>query len=305
MIKKFILVIVLVSFRLVMVSQQDPMFTHYMFNTLWLNPAYAGTRNNLTFTGIHRSQWVSFEGAPIDQSFTLHSPIHSEKLGMGLSIINDQIGPTKSSWIALDAAYHLKLNKKAKLSVGLKGMVNIFRNNVSSLKLDVQNDQAFSNNVQSILPNAGTGIYYSTKKFYVGISSPRLIENKLGTSSAVLSKEQRHYFLITGYVLDINKSILLKQTAFVKTTFGAPVEADLTSVFIINDKLHLGLMYRTGDALGALLGIQAHKQFFIGYSFDWSFANTTGRYNSGSHEIVLRYDVIKKPEGKIKSPRYF
>lgn len=287
------------------ISQQDPMFTHYMYNTLWINPAYAGTRNLLTITGIHRSQWVSFDGAPQDQSFTLHSPVKSEKLGLGLSIINDKIGPTKSTWLALDVAYHLRLNKKAKLSAGLKGLVNIYRNNVSALKLDVQNDQAFSNDVRTVLPNAGAGLYYSTGKFYIGVSSPRLLENKLNPSASSLSKEQRHYFLISGYVFHINKNVLLKQTAFIKATLGAPVEADVSSFFIFNGKLHLGAMYRTGDAMGAILGLQANDRFYLGYSFDYSIANTTGRYNNGSHELVLRYDVVLKSEGKIKSPRYF
>src|SRR6185503_5472558 len=142
------------------------MFTHYMYNTLWLNPAYAGTRGLPTVTGIHRSQWLSFDGAPQDQSFTIHAPLTSKKFGVGLSMINDKIGPTKSTWIALDFAYHLKLNKKARLAVGLKGLVNIFRNNVSELKLDNQNDLAFSNNVKTVLPNAGAGLYYYTSKFY-------------------------------------------------------------------------------------------------------------------------------------------
>ena len=93
-------------------AQQDAMFTHYMYNTLWLNPAYAGTRDALTITGIHRSQWVGFDGAPTDQSFTLHSPLLNGKMGIGLSVLNDKIGPTKSTLFALDLAYHVRLSKK-------------------------------------------------------------------------------------------------------------------------------------------------------------------------------------------------
>src|SRR5690349_19654508 len=122
------------------------MFTHYMYNTLWLNPAYAGTRDLVTATAIHRSQWVDFDGAPMDQSFTLHGPVLMHKGGIGLSFINDQLGPTKSTWVGGDFAYHVKINSKSKLSVGVKGMVNIYRNNLSALKLDQQNDVAFSQN---------------------------------------------------------------------------------------------------------------------------------------------------------------
>lgn len=287
-------------------AQQDPMFTHYMYNTLWLNPAYAGTRDLITITGIHRSQWVSFDGAPQDQSLTIHSPVGiHKKFGAGLSLINDKIGPVKSTWTAIDLSYTLKLNKKAKLSMGFKGLCNFYRNNVSQLKLTVQSDPSFANDVRATLPNAGAGFYYHTPKFYAGISSPRLIENKLNTSASALSKEQRHYFFIAGGVMNVSRNVLFKPTTFIKTTIGAPVEADVTGTFIFDSKFYAGLMYRSGDALGLLVGIDVSEQMYVGYSFDWSFANTTGRYNSGSHEIMVRYDLVYKSEGKIKSPRYF
>ena len=276
-----------------------------MYNTLWLNPAYSGTRDLLTVTAIHRSQWVSFEGAPQDQSLTMHAPVLNRKGGLGLSLINDKLGPSKSTWLGLDFAYHIKLNKTSKLSVGLKGMVNFYRNNVSSLKLDQQTDIAFAQNVSSTLPNVGAGIYYYTKNFYAGISSPRVVENKLKSSALTLAKEQRHYFLITGGVLFLNKNLVLKPTLFVKATLGAPVEADLTGTFVFSNKFYAGINYRTGDALGVLVGISMTEEIYIGYSFDWSFANTTGKYNNGSHEIILRYDLSLKGDKKIKSPRYF
>lgn len=285
-------------------AQQDAMFTHYMYNTLWLNPAYAGTRDALTVTGIHRSQWVGFDGAPIDQSLTMHSPILKGKGGLGLSILNDKIGPTKSTLVALDFAYHIKLDSKSKLAFGLKGLVNFYRNSLSPLTLNTQNDNVFSQNVGSTLPNAGAGVYYYRERFYVGLSTPRLLENKLD-ASATSAKEQQHYFLIVGSVFNLNKDLKLKPTAFVKATKGSPVQGDVTATFIIKDKLNVGAMYRTGDAAGLLVGYNFTDQFYAGYSFDWSMANTTGKYNSGSHEIMLRYDLIYKSKAKIKSPRYF
>ncbi len=281
------------------------MFTHYMYNTLWLNPAYAGTRDLLTITAIHRSQWVSFDGAPQDQSLTIHAPVLKRKAGLGVSLINDKLGPTKSTWVAVDFAYHIKLNKKSKLSLGVKGLVNFYRNNVSALKLDQQTDIAFAQNVSSVLPNLGAGIYYYRKNFYAGISSPRILENKFDVSASALAKQQRHYFLITGAAIFINKDVMFKPTAFVKVTFGAPIEADATATFVFSDKFFAGINYRTGDALGALIGFNINPQIYIGYSFDWSFANTTGKYNNGSHEIMLRYDLVFSGDKKIKSPRYF
>ena len=287
-------------------AQQDAMFTHYMYNTLWLNPAYAGTRDAFTITAIHRSQWVGFEGAPIDQTLTMHSPILKGKMGVGLSVLNDKIGPTKSTFLALDLDYQIKINSKSKLSFGLKGLVNFYSVNLNRLSLENQNDVAFSENINRILPNSGAGIYYYRERFYAGISVPKLMENKIKSSSLnAVSKEQRHYFFIMGTVFNLSKDVRLKPTCFIKATEIAPIEGDVTANFIIKDKFTLGAMYRTGDGFGLLLGYNFTEQFIVGYSFDWSMVNTTRKYNSGSHEIMLRYDLISKTKSKIKSPRFF
>lgn len=303
--QRHILIILILTKGFILKSQQEPMFTHYMYNTLWLNPAYAGTRDLLTVTGLHRSQWVNFSGRPQTQSISAHAPITLGKSGAGINIINDKIGPTKSTWVAADYSYHLRLNSKAKLAMGLKALVNILSNNVSQLKLDKQYDVHFAQNAQRVLPNAGFGMYYFTNKFYAGLSCPRLLQNKLTTTAFPLSREQRHYYLISGFVTDLSSNVELKPTAFLRITPGAPVEAELTATFIFSKKLNLGLMHRTGDALGLLTGFNISDQFYFGYSYDWSFTNTTGKYNSGSHEIMLRYDFFMKPESKIKSTRYF
>lgn len=300
---KKLLILLLTTLPCLLSAQQDPMFTHYMYNTLWLNPAYAGTRDALTFTAIHRSQWVGFDGAPVDQTFTAHMPFYDNKMGAGLSVINDKIGPTKSTIIAGDWAYQLKLDDKSKLGFGIKALVNIFNNNINGLRLDEQNDAAFASNYQTVKPNVGTGFYYHRERFYAGISTPKLIQNKLGKGLAA-AKEQRHYFIILGGVLKMNDKIKFKPTAFVKATEAAPLEADLTANFLFSDCFTAGLMYRTGDAFGALLAYTHKKSITLGYSFDWSTANTTGKYNNGSHEIMLRYDLIPN-KTKIKSPRYF
>jgi type IX secretion system PorP/SprF family membrane protein len=287
-------------------AQQDAMFTHYMYNTLWLNPAYAGTRDAFTITAIHRSQWVGFEGAPIDQTLTMHSPILKGKMGVGLSVLNDKIGPTKSTFLALDLDYQIKINSKSKLSFGLKGLVNFYSVNLNKSILENQNDVAFSENINRILPNSGAGIYYYRERFYAGISVPKLMENKIKSSSLnAISKEQRHYFFIMGTVFNLSKDVRLKPTCFIKATEIAPIEGDVTANFIIKDKYTLGAMYRTGDGFGLLLGYNFTEQFIVGYSFDWSMVNTTRKYNSGSHEIMLRYDLISKSKSKIKSPRFF
>lgn len=310
--KKIIIIVSTLLLGLASFAQQDAMFTHYAFNTLAVNPGYAGSRDALTVTGLHRSQWVGFDGAPTTQTITLHSPILNNKLGLGLSILNDAIGPIDQTSFNVDVAYKLPVGEKGKLAFGLKGGVNLMRGGLSTLALDEQADQAFASNIESdVLPNFGAGIYYSTTKWYVGLSTPKLLENDFKSNTVAngtgASSEKRHFFAIAGTVFNLNESgsVKLKPTTFVKVTEGAPIEADLTGMLIFNDKLEVGIMGRTGDALGLLFGYNFTPQLRFGYSFDWSFVNSTGRYNAGSHEVMLRYDFITNGKGRIRSPRYF
>jgi type IX secretion system PorP/SprF family membrane protein len=291
-------------------AQQDAMYTHYSFNTLGVNPAYAGSRDALTVTGLHRSQWVGFEGAPTTQTLTVHSPIGNDNLGLGLSIINDAIGPINQTSVDVDFAYRVKVNEKGKLALGLKGGINLMQGTLNTLRLDTQADDAFAQNIESsVLPNFGFGAYYYTTKWYIGLSSPKLLENdfKTNTTSGAVMSEKRHYFLIGGAVFNLKSdgSIKLNPTTLVKSTEAAPIEADITAMVIFRDAFELGAMYRTKDAVGLLLGYNFTGQIRFGYSFDWSFVNNTAKYNSGSHEVMLRYDFIYKNKGRIRSPRYF
>ena len=290
-------------------AQQDAMFTHYSFNTLAVNSGYAGSRDALTVTGLHRSQWVSFPGAPATQTLTLHAPIMNEKIGLGLSILNDKIGPTKQTAFYGDFAYKIPVGN-GKLAFGLKAGLNMVSNDLNTLETDQTGDPNFQTNVKSqLLPNFGFGLYYSTPKYYVGLSTPRLLENNYesNTTSGSVGGEKRHYFFIAGMVFPLNESgsIKLKPTTFVKVTQGAPVELDLTALFYFQDKFWVGPMLRSGDALGVLAGLNITDQFSLGYSFDWSYSNTTFKYNGGSHELMLRYDFLFNAKGKIRSPRYF
>ncbi|MDG1476380.1 MAG: type IX secretion system membrane protein PorP/SprF [Vicingaceae bacterium] len=310
--KKIIIIGIALLAGLSTYAQQEAMFTHYMFNTLAINPAYAGSRDALTVTALHRSQWVGFEGAPTTQTLTLHAPVMNEKIGLGLSVFNDKIGPLNTTAIYADFAYKIKVSEKGKLAFGLKGGINLLQGDLNTLQLEDGSDESFTNNIESdMLPNFGFGMYYSTSKWYVGLSTPKLLENTFGdntsTTSTQVATEQRHYFLIAGTVFNLNKdgSLKLKPTTFVKVTNGAPLEADLTGMVIIKDKIELGAMFRTGDAAGLLVGYNFTEQLRFGYSFDWSYSNETFKYNNGSHEVMLRYDFIFKGKEKIRSPRYF
>jgi type IX secretion system PorP/SprF family membrane protein len=308
---KILLVFVLTSGGLVLNAQQAPMYTHYMNNTLSVNPAYAGSRDVLTLTALHRSQWVGFSGAPVTQTFTAHSPLGNEHIGLGLTVMNDKIGPTNNTSVFADYAYIIKLNDKSKLAFGLSAGMNIYHASLTDLQLDQQTDPSFQYNINNhVTPNFGFGAYYSRERFYAGISAPNLLQNSYLASSpensnTLTGKEQRHYFFIAGTLINITDNLDVKPTGLVKVTSGAPVQADLTLSFIIVKKLLAGAMYRTGDAIGFLVGFDITDQLHVGYSYDWSYGLNTGTYNHGSHELVLRYDILLLSKKQIHSPRNF
>jgi type IX secretion system PorP/SprF family membrane protein len=290
-------------------AQQDEQSSLYMFNSLQFNPAYAGSRDALTVSALHRSQWVGFEGAPSTQTLTLHAPLTNEHIGLGLAVMNDKIGPVNFSSVTANFAYIMRVSRNAKLSFGLSAGANMLQANLNKLTLDQQNDPAFANNINNkIAPDFGFGVYYSRERFYAGVSIPNLMETNYANNNdgvKLASKDQRHYFLIAGTMLKISNSLSFKPTTLIKVTAGAPIQADVTGSFIILDKFLLGAMYRTGDATGALIGFDLTNQLHIGYSFDWSVGVSTAKYNQGSHEILLRYDFMLKNKKQIHTPRYF
>lgn len=293
------------------IAQQEYMFTHYMFNKMAINPGFTGTEDALSITGIHRSQWVAFEGAPTTQNITAHMPIEGKNFGVGLGISNDQIGPTQNIGINGNFAYHLKVNEEATLGLGLRAGINFFSNKLTSLKTVNTNDVAFAENISNkMLPNVGFGAFYYTDKYFAGISTPKLLQNNLdvndptGTSLAI-AHEKRHYFLMGGSIFDLTSDgqFKIKPTTLIKITGGAPIQLDLTGNVIYKEQISAGLSWRTGDAIGLLLGYNFNKDFSVGYSFDFSYTNTTFNYNGGSHEIMLQYNI---PRGTSSStPKYY
>ncbi len=307
--KKLLYISLFFGFGLNAVAQQEAMFTHYMFNTLNINSGYAGSRNALSVVAINRNQWVGFEGAPITQTVSLHSPLFKKSFAGGLTIMKDKIGPTNLSTVTLDLAYRMKVSETATLSFGLKGGLNVFNSQLTTLDLTTQGDQSFSNNFKSkLMPNFGFGMYYQSTRFYAGLSTPKILENS--TASSAVSggnflSTKRHYYFIGGGIFNLSPRLVFRPSTFVKATLGAPLEVDLTSLFVVDDLFWGGAMFRTGDAVGLLFGININKQLQFGYSFDWSYAINSVTSKAGSHEIMLRYDFIFRDKEKIRSPRYF
>lgn len=305
-IKLYIVAIILgLSFTQNIFAQQDPMFTQYMFNTLAVNPGYAGSRGALNITGLYRNQWVGIDGAPTTQNLYAHTPIINKNMAVGLSIVNDKIGPLNQTMMYGDYSYTIKVTEKSKLAFGLKAGVNIIKGKYTEVDITTPNDDAFATNINyKPLPNFGFGMYYHSERWYVGLSTPKLLENKIeATIDYTKLSERRHFFLIAGYVFDINETVKFKPSTLIKVTAGAPVSIDLTANFLFHDRIWLGASYRVSDSFSALLQLQLNDQLRLGYAYDYTLSKLS-KYNYGTHEIMLSYDFIFRKD-KILSPRYF
>lgn len=289
-----------------MTAQQDPMYTMYMFNTLSVNPAYAGSADRLSAVALHRSQWVNFKGAPTTQTFTMHSPLKKENISIGGSVVNDAHGPVKQTGFYLDASYRIFMGSR-RLAFGLKAGTNLFSANLMDLNPYDENDNTFNTNIQSkMLPNFGFGVMYYSKRFYVGASVPKLLQNKLIDGEIpdfVNNQEKNHGFLIAGAVFDLSYYTKFKPTILLKAVNGAPLGAEVTAQFLFYEKLWAGLMYRWQDAAGVLLQYEINNRFKIGYAYDYTLSDIR-KYSDGSHEVMLGFDLIKGFPGDV-SPRYF
>ncbi len=277
-----------------------------MFNTLALNPAYAGSADIMTIMALSRHQWVGLEGAPTTQTFTLHTPLKNQNIGLGLSVINDKVGPVQQTGFYGDFAYRLKVGAESRLALGLKFGGNYFSADLADLETVTADDPANTNVGGEFLPNAGFGVYWSSKRYYLGVSAPKLLKNEIGETNSVsglVGEEERHYFLIGGMVFDLNDDIKFKPSFMAKVVEGAPFSIDVNLSFLLREKLWLGAMHRLGDSFGCIVQYQFSEQLRAGYAFDLT-TSQLGDYNNGTHEIMLNYD-LRFTKNKTISPRYF
>jgi type IX secretion system PorP/SprF family membrane protein len=288
-------------------AQQLPQFTQYMYNTIAVNPAYAGSRDALSIVGLNRNQWAGFDGGPQTTTLSIHSPLRNEKIGLGLSLINDKTGYESLTYIYTDFSYTIQANEDVDVSFGLKAGVTTYKL-ASELYNGVftGNDQYFNERLDRLNPNIGAGILFHADKWYAGLSMPKLINHDLNDDSDYKALETVHYYMIAGYVFDLGDNLKFKPSTMVKYTKGAPVSTDLTANFLFNEKFWLGGSYRINGeqgAFGALADFQVTDQFRVGYTYEIPTGEIRP-YTSGSHEILLMYEFrfLKK---KQKSPRYF
>ncbi len=283
-------------------AQQYVQFTHYMYNTLAVNPAYAGSHEALNITGLYRNQWVGLEGAPESATIYLHTPIF-KGLSIGASVLNDRIGPINLTNVAADLSYGFRVSEKGKLAFGIKTGANLY----SASTLDLLTVQGADPSVQNDALNTshfnfGAGTYYYTDNFYAGFSVPTILKDELNVGNAIASS-QMHYYLIMGGITPLGENLKFKPSGLLKMTQNAPLSLDLSAQFLIREKLWLGAMHRFGDAFGGLIGYQFSPQLKAGYSYDLNISKLNAA-NSGSHEVFISYD-FNFTHDKIISPRYF
>lgn len=290
-------------------AQQDAQYTQYMYNTVSINPAYAGSRGHMSLAGLYRAQWVGLEGAPETQTFNIHTPIGYKGLGLGLSFVNDVIGPTSETYLDLDISYSIDLDFDKKLSFGLKPSINLLDVQFSELNQDTGQgtDPTLQQNIDNrFTPNIGAGIYYHTDKFYLGLSVPRILETThFEESSLSTAKEQMNFYLITGYVFELNPFLKFKPAVLSKIVQGAPLQLDISANFMLDEKFIGGVAYRWDAAFSAMFGFKISKEFLIGMAYDREITDLGATsFNDGSFEIILRYDFMRAI-GNLKSPRFF
>jgi type IX secretion system PorP/SprF family membrane protein len=295
-------------------AQQDAQYTQYMFNTISVNPAYAGSRGQLSVAALYRAQWVGLEGAPTSQTVNIHSPIRNSKLGYGISVVNDEIGDGTVQETYFDGvlSYTIEVARDAKLSFGLKAGLNVLNLDFNRLRNFDAEPVNVDNIENRISPNVGLGFYYHTKKFYAGLSAPNLLQTEHFDNSATdansiqfLSQERINFYLITGYVFDLNGNLKFKPALLTKVVGGAPLQIDLSANFMFADKFTFGAAYRLDAAVSAMAGFQISDQLMLGLAYDKETTELGGtRFNDGSFEVFLRYELVKSFQ-RLVSPRFF
>lgn len=286
-------------------GQQNALYSQYVFNTLAYNPAYAGSRNVVSVSALYRNQWVGIEGAPKTATITADAPFRNERIGLGVQLINDELGITKNTGAALSGAYKIVFNNDGRLSFGLQGSISKFSANFTSLELDASGggaDPVYQQDVNKILYNFGSGIYYSTERAYFGVSVLDMLNNRLGNDS-VMAKQSGHGYLAAGYVFPLNDDFNLKTGVLVKGVKGAPVQADLNLTLWIKDAVAIGGEYRTSADISASMELRVTPNVRLGYAYDRSTTSLKS-FNTGSHEFMLRY-VFSFDQNNSLSPRYF
>jgi type IX secretion system PorP/SprF family membrane protein len=287
-------------------AQQDPLFTQYMFNKLVVNPAYAGTREMLTVDILDRYQWLGIDGAPRTITIAAHAPLRNNKVGLGLYIYRDALGPTINQGVMGTYAYHLQ-TAKGRFSFGLQFGIKYFNFDWNAIRIQDPDFLFMPQDVQKISPDANFGIYYQTNRFYAGLSSKQLLQNEYGVGTVegktTFSRLMRHFYGMAGVAIPLDKKIVFRPSTLFKYVQNAPLQVDLNASFLFSNIFWVGASYRTEKAVTFLSEFRITPGIRLGYSFDL-YLNELQLHNKGSHEFRLGFD-IDMDKTRMMTPRYF
>jgi len=288
-------------------AQQLPQYSQYLINDYVLNPGITGTKNYFEAKTNHRFQWVGLTDAPRTFILSMHGPIKAENMGVGGYLFTDVTGPTSRVGAYGSYAYHIDLNgDDMKLSLGLFGGILQYNVDGSKITLAQEDDPLATIGIESILiPDAGAGAYWYGDKYYLGVSVPQLLQNKLDLTGNEIGRLASHYFVMGGYKFELDNDFEVEPSFLMKYVAPVPVQFDLSARVSYKQTFWLGGSYRTNDAMSVLIGYSMQEKLFFGYSYDVTTTDLKN-YSSGTHEVMLgmRFNV-KKEEPQEESEMMF
>lgn len=302
--KKITLLFIFMYVALNTWAQQVPLYTQYMMNEYIINPAAGGKDDFFEAKSNNRYQWKGITDAPRTYILSLNGPLKSRKVGLGGYLFTDITGPTRRTGLYASYAYHLKINEKIKLGMGLSAGILQYTVDGSKITLHDDADVALNNSLQSvILPDFGFGLYLYSKEFSLGFSAPQLVQNKLNlyeSTSSIASKLEDHYFVHGAYRYNVNSDFQLEPSLLIKVLKPVPTQIDLGLKVKYKELLWLGGAYRSKDAYSAMLGLCIQKHLTFAYAHDFTYSNLKN-YSSGTHEILVGLRFVKAPKKSVPS----
>lgn len=305
--RKAIISIFWLLLPMLLFGQKALITDQYIFNPIAVNPALAGSGDALSAILLYKNQWVGVEGSPKILTFSTQSPLRRQNMGLGLFVINNQIGVSNESSIMGNYSYKLRM-RKGDLSMGIGGGFMLLNTAWTSLEAnDSFDDLLQTNSPIYLIPQVSLGVYYSTKKYHVGFSIPYMLSytyNSLRDKYIVRNEISDYTYLLSGsYAFDLQNQMQVIPGIMSKYQKESKLDFILTSRLIYRDKYSIGMAYDSEqDMFKGMLQLQLNKQLRFGYAADFS-SNKLKQYNIGSHELMIQYDF--KYTIRVQSPRTF
>jgi type IX secretion system PorP/SprF family membrane protein len=271
-----------------------------MFNGMIINPAYPSMDESSSLTAVGRNQWVGVEGAPKTATASFYTPIKATNTSFGVSLMNEKITVNSQTAVNFNVSQRVKLNEKIYLALGLKGGMSHFREDNSSL---TTTDPVFAQNQSYWKTDVGFGFMLFTDRFFIGLSSPTFKSFDLGNSVNKVVVES-HYYLQTGYLININDDVKLKPNVLLRQVKGAGFQYDLNANILLKNLIWLGASWRSEKTMTGLVQVQATKNLQIGYSYDTPMQSNLKGAQTVSHEVMINYR-FSWSKWKVVAPRYF